>query len=300
MRARDEVLDDVAAWLRAEHEQTIHEAGGETAWIRALGGATGRSMSLMWALGDYVPEDGGPPLMARYAARPELTPPERAIARGLADARLGVYRVGSTMPGVWLELEPLRDGAPVRLGWLDGLAGVQVGEIVVARVVHATTMPTVWGLGTRFPADCERRWRAQLEALPADSAEAALIVLGFQPDDVAEPVVDGIELHTLTWSISDQEAVLDALDDDDRWESIGEAIPSGWAFAWPEDATCGGRDLGGWREHAGEIEVARLILGERDIALVSADCGTLREIATHLEERTFPGLVTRRDDALVA
>jgi hypothetical protein len=33
--------------------------------------------------------------------------------------------------------------------------------------------------------------------------------------------------------------------------------------------------------------------------LVSADCGTLREIATHLEEN-LPGLVTRRDDALVA
>jgi hypothetical protein len=30
-----------------------------------------------------------------------------------------------------------------------------------------------------------------------------------------------------------------------------------WAFAWPEDATSGGRDLGGWHEHAGEIEVAR-------------------------------------------
>jgi hypothetical protein len=41
-----------------------------------------------------------------------------------------------------------------------------------------------------------------------------------------------------------------------------------WAFAWPEDATSGGRDLGGWHEHAGEIEVAvaRLIVGERDIA----------------------------------
>jgi hypothetical protein len=266
LRARDELLDDVVAWLRAEHEQTIREAGGETTWIRMLGGATGRSMSRLWALNDYVPEDGGPSLMARYAERPELSPPARAIARGLAEARLDVYRVGSTVPDLWLELQPLRDGVPVRLGWQDGLERVQIGEIVVARVVHATTMPTVWGLGACFPADSERRWKARLAALPTDPAEAALIVLGFRPADAAEPVADGIELHTLTWSISDDEAVLEALEREDLWESIGEAIPSGWAFAWPEDATSGGRDLGGWQERAGEIEVARLIVGERDIA----------------------------------
>ncbi len=54
---------------------------------------------------------------------------------------------------------PLTGGMPVRLGWLDGLERVQIGEIVVARVVHATTMPTVWGLGACFPADSERRPR---------------------------------------------------------------------------------------------------------------------------------------------
>ena len=59
--------------------------------------------------------------------------------------------VGSTVPGLWLELEPLLDGAPVRLGWRDGLERVQIGEIVVARVVHATTMPTVWGAGRQVP-----------------------------------------------------------------------------------------------------------------------------------------------------
>src|SRR5450755_4384763 len=120
LRARDELVDDVVAWLRAEHEQTIDEALSEAMWIRALGGVTGRSMSFVWALNDYRPGDGGPSLMARYAERPELTPPARAIARGLTDARLDVYQVGATVPGLWLELAPLRDNAPVRLGWQDG------------------------------------------------------------------------------------------------------------------------------------------------------------------------------------
>jgi hypothetical protein len=108
LRARDELVDDVVAWLRVEHEQTVSEALAETIWIQVPGGATRRNMSLAWALNDYLPEDGGPSLIARYAERPELSPPARAIARGLVEARLEVYRFGATLPGLWLELEPLR------------------------------------------------------------------------------------------------------------------------------------------------------------------------------------------------
>jgi hypothetical protein len=299
LRARDELVDDVVAWLRAEHEQTIDEALSEAMWIRALGGVTGRSMSFVWALNDYRPGDGGPSLMARYAERSELTPPARAIARGLTDARLDVYQVGATVPGLLLELAPLRDNAPVRLGWQDGFERVQIGEILLARVVHASTMPTVWGLGAYFPAGSQRRWQARLAALPTDPAEAVLIMLGFNPDHLAEPIADGIELHTLTWSISDDEAVLDALEDEELWESLGEALPDGWAFAWPEDASAGRRDLGGWQQLAGEIEIARLIVRERNIDLVSAERGTLLEIATHLEA-SLHGLIAPRQDALAA
>jgi hypothetical protein len=144
-----------------------------------------------------------------------------------------------------------------------------------------------------FSADSERRWTARLAASPADPAQAALIVLGFHPDGVAEPIADGIERHTLTWSISNDEAVLEALEHEDLWESLGEAIPCGWALVWPEDATAGGRDLGGWQEHAGEIEIARLIMRERDLALVSADRETLLEIAAHLEA-SLRGLIAPR------
>jgi hypothetical protein len=47
LRARDELVDDVVAWLRAEHEQTIDEALSQAMWIRALGGVTRRSMSFV-------------------------------------------------------------------------------------------------------------------------------------------------------------------------------------------------------------------------------------------------------------
>src|SRR6202049_986581 len=95
-------------------------------------------------------------------ARPEPALSDKAIARGLAEARLDVYRVRSVTPGVYLELESLSDDTSVRVAWRDGLEHFRIAEILVARVVGATAAPTLWGPGARFPADGERRWRARL------------------------------------------------------------------------------------------------------------------------------------------
>jgi hypothetical protein len=169
----------------------------------------------------------------------------------------------------------------------------------VARVAHATTVPTVWGFAARFPAESERRWKARLATLPTDRAEAALAVLSFHPDDATEPIRDEIELHTLSLSIDDNEAVLEVMSQDDLWESLGEAMPSGWAYAWLAEASAGGIDLGGWHDYVGEIDAVRLIVGERDLTLVSADRMLLREIATHLEV-SLRGLIVASPDALAA
>jgi hypothetical protein len=295
LRERDAFLGDLTAWLRAERAQTLEDAGGHTTLIRMLGGVSGRGRSMVWALNDYLPADGGPTLMERYIARSELGPSARAIARGLAEARLDVYRVRAVTPGVCLELESLSDNTSVRVGWRDGLEHFRVAEILVARVVDATAAPTLWGPGARFPADGERRWRARLEVLPADPAQAALTILGFHPDDAAEPLPDGVDLHMMAWSIKDDERVLEVIEDDELCECLGEAIPTGWAFAWPDQATAGVTDLGGWREEAGEIEAARLIIREQDLTVLSADRGTLDEIAFLLEANLGELIVPRRE-----
>jgi hypothetical protein len=86
--------------------------------------------------------------------------------------------------------------------------------------------------------------------------------------------------------------------DDDAWECLGEAIPAGWAFAWLGDATsCD--DLGGWREEDGTIEVARLIVLERELRLVSADHGTLITVAAHVDD-DLRDLIQTRPDTLAA
>jgi hypothetical protein len=131
LRERDAFLDDLTAWLRLEHEATVEEAGKQTVLIRMLRGVTGRSMSMVWALNDYRPADGGPPLIERYAARSGVSGPARAIARGLAEARLDVFRVRSVVPGVWLELRSLSDDTSVRVAWRDGLEHLELGEVAL-------------------------------------------------------------------------------------------------------------------------------------------------------------------------
>jgi hypothetical protein len=89
-------------------------------------------------------------------------------------------------------------------------------------------------------------------------------------------------LPATAWPIDD-EAVLDALEDEQLLECIGEAIPSGWAFSWLDEATCGNPDLGGWREDD-RIEVVRLLVCEREMTLVSGDPSTFHTAASHIHE----------------
>lgn len=298
LRERGAFLDDVSSWLQAEHEQTLEDASGETTLIRLLRGPAGRYMSLVWAVNDYRPADGGPPLLVRYAERADIDPSTAAIARGLVEARVDVYRVVAKPTGLWIEIEPLTGGSPLRLPSQDVPECLQIGEILVARVVRATSMPTFWGSGVRFAAESERRWRARYATLPADPAEAALVLLGFHPDDAAEPLPEGIQLHASVWTMDDDESVLEALEEDDLWECIGEALPVGWAFSWPGDGSPA-VDLGGLREDEGEVEVARLIVCERELTLLSADRETLAEL-TAVVEATLRGLISRRPETLAA
>lgn len=299
LRERDAVLGDVIEWLKDGHQQDLEEASSETTLIRLLRGPMGRHMSLVWALNDYMPADGGPPLMSRYTQRPDLDPAAREIVRGLAEARLAVYRVNATIPGAWIDVEPLTGGPPLRLAFQNGLEEPQEGEIRVTRLVAATSTPTPWGHGFRFSADSERRWRARLATLPTDPAQAALIVLGFHPDDAAEPLPDGLALQTVTWRVADEEAVCETLEHEDPWESVGQAIPDGWTFSWPDDTASEALDLGGLRQDDGGIELARVIVCEREMTLLSADRQTMIELAALLEE-SLHGLIAPRRQALAA
>lgn len=282
LRDRDALLANVIDWVKDEHEQALDDASTETTVIRILRGRIGRSMSLVWALNDFAPRDGGLPLMSRFAARADIEPAEREIAQGLAEARLDVYRVRAIAAGVGMELEALAGGTPVQILTDRHLGTLDIDDVLVARIVHTTSTPTLWGLAAQFDGADGRRWLARLATLPADPAQAGLILLGFHPDDAAEPLPDGLELPATAWLIDDDEAVLEALEDEQLLECIGEAIPSGWAFSWLDEATCGSLDLGGWREDD-RIEVARLLVCEHEMTVVSGDRKTLGTAVSHVQ-----------------
>ena len=282
LRDRDALLAKLIDWVSDEHAETLEAAAHETTLVRVLRGRTGRSMSSAWALGDFTPADGGPPLMSRFAVTAELDSAEREIARGLATARLDAYHVCSAVAGATIELASLTDGTHVHVFAEPGFDLLDIGDTLVVRVVHNTSIPTTWGLGARFDGEHRRRWRARIDELPSERAQAALTLLHFHPDDTAEPLPDDQDLHRVTWRIDDDDEILEALEDDDALELIGEHIPSGWAFAWLDDAGCGSVDLGGWVEDD-DIEVARVIVREHELSAVSPDHDVLGSLVGHIE-----------------
>lgn len=284
MRARDALFKRIIDWVRDAHVDILNEADEDTFLVRTLRGTTGRSMSLIWALNDRRPRDGGPTLMTRFLRSVELDPSEAEMVRGLIGARLDVLRVGAAN-GVTLALESLTGAPPIELLVERGLENVSAGDILVARVVWTSSPPTLWGLAARFDGAGERRWSARLACLPDDEAQAALIMLTFHPDDAAEPLPEGLELLRRTWPIHSDDDVVDALEDDIDLECIGEAIGSGWAFAWIAEPGCA-PDLGGQIEDRPEfIEAARLIVEERQMTALSADPATMQTLTKHVETR---------------
>ena len=282
LRARDALLEQLTGWLKDEHASTLQEANDRLFLIRVLKGVAGRSGSLIWVLNDLVPADGGPPLIHRFAARSALDPAARRVVAGLAAARLDVHRVVACKSDRWIVIAPLRGGGPIDVMSDAGLAGLRAGDLLVARIVHATSVATPWGAVFHFPAETERRWRACLDALPEDSAAAALEILGFEPDDAAEPLPDGADLLTRAWPIEDDIAVLEALEEDPLVDSLGDT-PGGWAFAWLDDANSGRPELGGASDGDAAIEVARIVVSERELRLIASDHETLSIVANDLE-----------------
>lgn len=228
--------------------------------------------------------------MARFAAADGLDDAMRVLARGLASARLDVYRVERAAAGATVGLRSLGSGAGVDVLAGEGLERLGVGDMLVARLTGTTSIATPWGSCARFDGRFERRWRACLAALPGDRQAAGLALLEFHPEDAAEPLPDDRVLDTAILRIEDGELVVEELEGDGALECIGQSADGGWAFAWLGDPGSGRPDLGGWDE-GGAIEVARVTVGPRELVIVSGDSDALAAARSHLE-RSLGDLVS--------
>jgi len=292
-RALEGVFRGLADWISEECPRLYEEANEVTRFERLLGGSLQRRHYSLWAMIDYAPSDGGPPLAARYATRPDLPRAEQAHAERIAATKVDVHRVLDVVPGIWVELETLAGGETART--LSPLASTRTraGDVLLTRLMSGPSSPSIWGAGTVFGADGVRKWAHHIDALPAGRADAALTLLSFDPADHAEPLPDAHDWVTVTWRVDDGELVLDALEEDPLFASLGQEISGGWAFAWlgarkPRAAVAPDDEDGEGGERA------RLVVDRELVTTHAIDQAVSNDLEAHLE-RDLKGLIEPAD-----
>lgn len=175
------------------------------------------------------PLAGGETPAQRYAARADLPDDERAAARRIASAWLGVHRVVAAEPGRWLVLEDLVRGTRVRVASQSVSRDAVRWDVVLGRVMDGEP-PSLWGPTRLFEPGDEPELLAELERLVGGSGasqagsvppwalgDRALELMRFVPSSWSversfftlegDPVAQG----TATWRVLDVPAARDRL-----------------------------------------------------------------------------------------
>jgi hypothetical protein len=207
-----------------------------------------------WFHNDRELPEGDTPAR-RYAARADLPERERAVAAGIADARLGFYRVIAVEPGSWLVIEDVVRGVRARVRSQIVSREAVRWDILLARVMEGDPL-TLWG-PTRFFKPCdEPELLAELERLAGASGnddEAALTrafhchaleLMRFRPPGWSvEPSFftlegDPVAQGSATWEVRDLAAVRARLRD---LGGLGPDEPIEVDITVPRDALVRGR-----------------------------------------------------------
>lgn len=200
-RLEEHVWHRIQAWALAEYRDE-YRAGFElfTGGSRELDGD--ESLVLCsWLHLDYRPR-GRASFTEMYAARPELVADERAIARRIAQARLGLYRVLGSRPGEWIDLESVTAGSRVRVYSEQVSRAAVRWDVLLGRVIEDEAGASLWGPAAFYRPDEEAELVEELARLaralgvPVDAdgfdmvfRAAALELVGFVPPSRSiEPV----------------------------------------------------------------------------------------------------------------
>ncbi len=124
-----------------------------------------------WFHNDRQLAGGGTPA-ERYAARTDLSGEERATARRIASARLGLHRVIAVEPGRWLELEDLVERTRVRVRSDRVSRDAVRWDVVLGRLMDGEP-PSLWGPARLFEPGDEPELLAELERLAGGSGASS-------------------------------------------------------------------------------------------------------------------------------
>jgi SEC-C motif len=200
------------------------------------------ALLLTWFISDRKLSAGGGIPIERYLARPDLDQTERDLAARIADARLGLHRVRSVVPGRSVELEDALTGASIVVASQSVSRAVVDWDLALCRVMPGEPFPTLWGPVLVYPPDEEPELRAELERLadllslsrdPAGLGEvfrlASRELLRFVPPSrLAEPSYftaegDPVVAARAGWSLVDPEDAFRVLDAPPELLWVGES-----------------------------------------------------------------------------
>jgi SEC-C motif len=136
----------IQAWGFKHHRDAIDAALREILADRenVVLDDVGISLIATWALNDRELPGGGT-VAQRYAQRSDLPAAERDVARRIASARLGLFRVVSVQPGRWIELDDLAGGERARVMSHDISRTVRPHYVLVGRIMDGPPARSLWG-----------------------------------------------------------------------------------------------------------------------------------------------------------
>ena len=163
-RATEAVWARLQEWTIANHpehlEAAIDELVGDE---RRITPETGDLLCSYVHLDRQLPGGGTP--LERFAELSALDDVERAAARTLTQARLGLWRVRAVEPGLSIDLEEVVGDRVVRVHSQNVSRGTARWDVLLGRVIEGAQDHELWGPAAIFTAAEEEEIVAEVERL---------------------------------------------------------------------------------------------------------------------------------------
>jgi SEC-C motif-containing protein len=170
-RATETVWQRLQEWTIANHpehlEAAIDEFLGDE---RTITPETGDLLCSYVHLDRRLPSGRTP--IERFAELPALDDVERAAARTLTQAHLGLWRVRTVEPGVSIDLEEVFGDRLVVVQSQNVSRGTARWDVLLGRVIHGAEGHELWGPAAIFTAAEEDEIVAEIERLAGDRSIA--------------------------------------------------------------------------------------------------------------------------------
>ncbi len=164
-RDEDQVGRSISDWSVEQFGDELAQAFEEFLPENPPIGERDFALLLTWFISDRELSAGRGTPIERYLARADLDQGEREVARRIAAAHLGLYRVRVVEPGRSLKLESVLAGGVISVASQTVSRAVVRWDVVLCRVMPGEPAATLWGPVLVYAPDEEPELHAELERL---------------------------------------------------------------------------------------------------------------------------------------